>query len=95
METTDLFSTGSTSAQVRPLERRVIFTDDISNVAFENIEIIGPHLRELSQKHNGTATVPGDQVHGNIVDLSATVQLIANTTKRHPTTTNSHISTVE
>lgn len=58
MKTIDLlFSAGLTSGQLPLLERRVIFTDKISNSSFENVERIHQHLRELPSKHTETTNV--------------------------------------
>lgn len=89
MEAIDLLiSTGLNAAQLTPLELRVLFTDDISNVSLENMENIRQQLRESSPKHTKTATFAGDQVHGTTIDLSAPAETVANHTGRRPTTTN-------
>lgn len=95
-ETIDIsFSTGVTSNKLTPLERRVLFTDDISNLFHENIEITRQQLRRLRPRNAEPATVAVDQVRETTMDQSSPTEPVANLTGCLPTTTNNHRSTFD
>lgn len=67
------------------LKRRVLFTDDISNISLENIERIYQKLREVRPWNSAQATVAGDHVHVTSMDLNAPTEPVASNTGRRPT----------
>lgn len=90
-----LVLTGFLSSQVTPLHRLVLFTDDITNILLENIEIIRQHLRELRPRNAEPTTVTGNQVNCTTMDLSSPIEPVANSTGRSLTPINNRRSTFD
>lgn len=81
METSnDMFAAGITPTDLKPIERRVMFTDDINKMLFENIE----HIRQFIPRAKQTNPAP---------TINVSVQLDATMASLRPSTGKTEVLT--
>lgn len=96
MKTIDLlFSTHQKSAERTPVERHVLFTNDIANISLEKIERVGQSIRKARPNNPALATAAAPQAQGTTEALENTSGRAQEPTDRRPTTNTNCRSTVD
>lgn len=81
----NMFAANINPADLTPMERQVLFIDDINEISFENIERIRQFIRRAKTTISARTTNVAEQLHASIEPLNAANSKAERPTERRPT----------